>query len=374
MYHKDLKNYNILKQMNTNQVYNLSNIKQLIDLNGDVINFDLTFSVVSKNGKPFDALVVTQEMLDSGKELEYQQADGSINGKITNDKNNYNNYFLILKSDEPNECEVSIELTELQPNVTNPIIKKSKSSKNTNTNWKLIMFYCFIALVVLLLLYILYTVFFVKSNEIGLLKDDINGLNSKINGLNDGLNSKIVDLNYGLNSKIVDLNDGLNSKIVDLNDGLNNLNKGLNTKINGINDGLHGLSDGISGLSGTITKTLDGLEGGLTNKISESLDGLNNGFNDKFNESLNGLNGLSNKINEKFDGLNSGLTNKFDYNFEQLNNKLSELDGIGDKLKTGLSEMKGELVETISLPAEIKPPPISTDDIYQKIQNLKLKS
>lgn len=349
--------------MNTNQVYNLSNIKQLIDLNGDVINFDLTFSVVSKNGKPFDALVVTQEMLDSGKELEYQQADGSINGKITNDKNNYNNYFLILKSDEPNECEVSIELTELQPNVTlqpnNPITKKSKTSKNTNWNWKLIMFYCFIALVVLLLLYILYTVFFVKSNEIGSLKDDI----SKLNGLNDGLNSKIIDLN-----------DGLNNKIVNLNDGLNNLNKGLNTKINGINDGLQELSDGISGLSGTISKTLDGFEGGLTNKISESLDGLNNGFNNKFNESLNGLNGLSNKINEKFDGLNSGLTNKFDYNFEQLNNKLSELDGIGDKLKSGLSEMKGELVETISLPAEIKPPSISTDDIYQKIQNLKLKS
>jgi len=365
--------------MNTNQVYNLSNIKQLIDLNGDVINFDLTFEVVSKNNQPFDALVVTQEMLDSGKELEYQRTDGSINGKITNDKNKYNNYFLILKSDEPNECEVSIELVELQPNTTSPLpssstVKKSKSQKAFN--WKLILFYFFIALVVLLLIYICYVTFFQKNNAIDLLKDDID---TKLTGLKDGLNTKLIGLNDGLNSKLMGLNDGINSKLTGLNDGINkivNLNdevQGLNNKISGINDGLHGLSDGIHGLSGTITKTLDGFEGGLTNKISESLDGLNNGFNNKLNESLNGLN----KINEKFDGLNSGLSNKFDSSFQHINEKLSELDGIKDKLSSSLTEIKGELVETIgnnnSLP--IPPPPsISTDDIYQKIQNLKLKS
>ena len=62
-------------------------------------NFELDFQVEAKDGKQFDALVVTQEMLDSDTPLQYQKADGVISGKIISDKNVYQNYFLLLKSE-----------------------------------------------------------------------------------------------------------------------------------------------------------------------------------------------------------------------------------------------------------------------------------
>ena len=93
--------------------YSISSIKQLIDLNGSTVNFHLTFTVKSLNKEPFDALVVTQEMLDSNSPLNYQRADGEISGQIKNDNNVYNSYFLCLKSDKPMDVEVTVRMTEV---------------------------------------------------------------------------------------------------------------------------------------------------------------------------------------------------------------------------------------------------------------------
>lgn len=354
--------------MNTNQVYNLSNIKQLIDLNGDIVNFTLSFEVVSKSNKPFDALVVTQEMLDSGEELQYQRAEGSINGQITSDKDVYNNYFLILKSDEPNECDVSIELIEIQPTTTKKLSKKAgKSTQVKTTSWKSYLFYFFIAVVIVILIYILYTFLFQKTNDIVAIKDEISklstGIDEKITGLNDGISSKLNGLSTNITESLGGLEGGLTNKI----------------------------SQSLTGLEGGITSKIDGLEGGLSSKISKSIDGLNHGLSQS-------IDGLNNGLNEGLNGITSGLVNKFDTSFKEINHKLSELDGgiasklteldggisnkltelnggISNRLTSGLTEIKGELVETIGSIPEIKPPPlISNDDIYQKIQNLKLKS
>jgi len=101
------------KMVITTKNYKLSKIKQLIDLNGDLVNFDLTFSVKSTDGSNFEALVVTQEQIDSGEPLEYKKADGSISGSIVADKDLYQNYFLLLKSDNPVECEVKIDVNNV---------------------------------------------------------------------------------------------------------------------------------------------------------------------------------------------------------------------------------------------------------------------
>jgi len=97
----------------TTKTYKLSKIKQLIDLNGDTVNFDLTFSAKSSDGSKFDALVVSQDQLDSGEPLEYKKADGSISGSIVADKDVYQNYFLLLKSDNPVDCEVKIDMKNI---------------------------------------------------------------------------------------------------------------------------------------------------------------------------------------------------------------------------------------------------------------------
>jgi len=94
----------------TKKTYTLGKIKQLIDLNGDSTNFDLSFTITCQDETPFQILVVDQTTLDNTPELQYKQVTKTISGNIVNDKNVYQNYFLILKSDTP--CMVDVELVK----------------------------------------------------------------------------------------------------------------------------------------------------------------------------------------------------------------------------------------------------------------------
>jgi hypothetical protein len=89
--------------------HTIGKIKQLIDLNGDNTNFDLSFTVTCQDDTPFHLLVVDQTTLDNTPELQYKEVNGTISGNIVADKNIYQNYFLILKSE--NTCTVDIERT-----------------------------------------------------------------------------------------------------------------------------------------------------------------------------------------------------------------------------------------------------------------------
>jgi hypothetical protein len=81
----------------------------LIDLNQNMINFQCNF-VVQSQGVPFQAVVVTQEQLDSPDfQVEYQNVvNGIIEAEIENVSNVYNNYCLLLKSEQ--ECEVDVQI------------------------------------------------------------------------------------------------------------------------------------------------------------------------------------------------------------------------------------------------------------------------
>jgi hypothetical protein len=88
----------------------LGKIKQLVDLNGDSTNFDVSFKVTCHDDTPYNLLVVDQTTLDNIPELKYKEASKTISGNIVADKNVYQNYFLILKSARP--CIVDVELTK----------------------------------------------------------------------------------------------------------------------------------------------------------------------------------------------------------------------------------------------------------------------
>jgi hypothetical protein len=105
--------------MSTNvKTYSVSKVKQLIDLNGDSTNFDISFRVTSKNSAPFDILVVDQATLDGNPDLKYKNvSNGSISGRIKHDKNIYQNHFMILKSENACECNVEIQKTDLPKNI-----------------------------------------------------------------------------------------------------------------------------------------------------------------------------------------------------------------------------------------------------------------
>jgi hypothetical protein len=96
------------------QTHQIGKIKKLIDLNGETTNFDITFRVASRNKEPFEILVVDQTTLDNNPSLEYKKVDnGAISGNVIQDKNVYQNYFIILKADNPCECDVEIVKKEL---------------------------------------------------------------------------------------------------------------------------------------------------------------------------------------------------------------------------------------------------------------------
>ena len=102
-------------------IYNVGKIKQLIDLNSDRTNFELNFKVSSKNNLPFYAIVVNQKTLDNDDKLDYKHVtNGIITGNIVSDKNVYQSYFLLLKADEPCECNVTLDIKDIPANIPPP--------------------------------------------------------------------------------------------------------------------------------------------------------------------------------------------------------------------------------------------------------------
>jgi hypothetical protein len=115
------------EQMTTVKKIKLNSIKQLIDLNGDKVNFDLNVQVSSENKAHFDALVVTQKMLDSEQELVYKKVeDGVMSINISNDKGVYENYLLLLKSEKPVNCEIKIDIKDIPYNPEHEIKRKNE--------------------------------------------------------------------------------------------------------------------------------------------------------------------------------------------------------------------------------------------------------
>jgi hypothetical protein len=128
----------------TQKMYTLGKIKQLVDLNEDITNFDLTFSVTSQAGEEFDAVVVNQTRLDNDENIQYEKAPGTISGRISNDKGVYQNYFLLLKSEAPLQVDVVIDLNEIPKSVETvnqsipPLIPPRKQS---SINWKTMLIF-----------------------------------------------------------------------------------------------------------------------------------------------------------------------------------------------------------------------------------------
>lgn len=132
------------------KTYNVNKTKQLIDLNGDTTNFNIRFSVMSRNGAPFDIVVADQTTLDNSINLDYKKAgNGQMSGELKQDKNVYQNYFLVLKADQPCQCDVEIIKEEIPANIPplEPKVQKPMGqSPSQGINWK---FWLIIGIVVI---------------------------------------------------------------------------------------------------------------------------------------------------------------------------------------------------------------------------------
>lgn len=108
---------------------------QLIDLNKKLVNFKLDFNVQSLDNKDFDAVVMCQSEInnyDKLENIEMKSAPGKIGGTIIADNNKYENYFIILKSKEPQKVEITTTIEEIEPKEEEPIVELEENNKIEN--------------------------------------------------------------------------------------------------------------------------------------------------------------------------------------------------------------------------------------------------
>lgn len=122
----------------------LSKIRQLIDLNGNSVNFEVDYRVVSDSKKPFEIAIVSQTQLDRMPVLPYKKVNGVDQGTFSYNKGEYQNYFMVLKSDQGNSVNIEINKKELksQPNNFPPQYPReptspSSSSSSPSSSWKI---------------------------------------------------------------------------------------------------------------------------------------------------------------------------------------------------------------------------------------------
>lgn len=180
--------------------YTVTPQKQLIDLNGNMKNFELNFVVkASDSSKQFEAIVADQKMLDNNEELEYKKVTGSIGGTLVADKDVYQNYYLILKIPEgesPHDVTIEINKHEIPPNIEDiqpqPQIQsqsgfKSFLSRCYNINWKSIL----ILVVIGVIIFLFFKFFMNKKNNSSVTSEESSVLPSSklINSPNSPISS-----------------------------------------------------------------------------------------------------------------------------------------------------------------------------------------
>jgi hypothetical protein len=258
----------IVKNMSIKK-YNISSIKQLVDLNGRVVNFHLTFTVKSLTNEPFDALVVTQEMLDSNAPLNYQRAEGEISGQIKNDNNIYNSYFLCLKSDKVQEVEVKTTMEEVPANIvinpvqTNADIVHPRTPRPLRDNYyeddivvksekvSDYQFYVRLAVVFAVLACIgLGAYYYYQSQKkkgeeetgqavVGELKNDLSEISDKISKLSDGLS----DVTSKVNDSLSDVSHTLSDVTTKVSDSLGDVKLNFNNEFDKLHENIKPVSD-----------------------------------------------------------------------------------------------------------------------------------
>lgn len=168
--------------MTSVKTYSVSKKVQLIDINHDMINFKVEF--VLSSSKPFYALIIDQETLDNTElqNIEFRLVEDSISGEVISNKNVYQNYYIILKSDTPTDVEVQLfttplpdviepeetqyppqEVMDSPPETHTPPTETSSNTPSYNLySYKNIVMYI---LLISLVLYILYYMMYKKKNN-----------------------------------------------------------------------------------------------------------------------------------------------------------------------------------------------------------------
>ena len=380
----------------TTTVYNLNSIKQLIDLNGDRINFELQFKIDSTDGSPFDVLIVTQEMLDSGQELIYQKADGSIGGNIVADQGLYQNYLLLLKSDSPTEVTVYTQIKDLpmsqpqQQEVQQQEVQQQQfqqqqfqqqqfqqqrpqqhspiNKRKNKINWSNIILIA-IGIILLAIVCWMFYKYFTKDENIkkeildtDKLTHDIS--QSLVSTIDEKLNNSANNLTKTLTKTVDNINEKIDGKLNTLQDKFDNK----------LSSNLDELNENISKLPGKLSGNLNELNENIS-KLPSQLSGNLSELNDNISKLPSQLSDNFSKLHEQFQGdieKNNGLISEAignTLNKAQLSKSTdldsikSQLNDISDKLNNEDGQIKNPLSKSLN-----------KENLKNTIKNLKISS
>ena len=87
--------------------------KQLIDLNGEVVNFNLEFVITPSDAdkdKPYEIAITTQDKLDANAEIKFATIKGQFRKNLVNTSNNYQNFCLMINSDKPFKESMQLDI------------------------------------------------------------------------------------------------------------------------------------------------------------------------------------------------------------------------------------------------------------------------
>lgn len=162
--------------MNENKMVKLTKYMQLIDLNKELTNFDINFSVKERSGKSFQLAVVDQTTLDSGSDIPYETINGETSANLISNKDVYQNYFLCLKTIGNKSDNVVVDIningreipaetvTNTTQNTTTPQVVKTQTGVVAflKKNWKVII----VVIVLIAIGVFVYYYYFNKSSTV----------------------------------------------------------------------------------------------------------------------------------------------------------------------------------------------------------------
>jgi hypothetical protein len=368
--------------------YNLTSIKQLIDLNGDKVNFELQFKIDAKNGETFDALVVTQEIIDSGAELTYQKAEGSIGGNIVSDKGQYQNYLLLLKADKPTEVNVIIQIKDLPPPApAQPSVPENFQhqphphpyhqqqpypyqqqpypqqqpikSKNKKINWLNVIFIV-IGLILLGFVGWMFYKYYTKPQIQPQPQPQpiIQQINPEID------TSKITtEISKIVDGKINEIDNKLNDKLSVLESGINV----SSDKLNSFGDNFSSLHEQFKNIDGKVSEAIvqnTGIFDKVVDKVSDNNKGL-------FNEVLEKNTGMFNQVMEKQSNL---VSEAIETTLNKASTKL-DLSSVQSQLNDISSKLERDTVSQLSNPIPMTSSKSSKkESLSSQIKKLKISS
>jgi hypothetical protein len=379
----------------TTTTYNLTSIKQLIDLNGDKVNFEVQFKIDAKNGETFDALVVTQEMIDSGGDLNYQKAEGSIGGNIISDKGQYQNYLLLLKAEKPTEVNVTIQLKDLPPSQPeslpqqqvpnpNPIPNYPPNpnylppnpnypppnpnyhnyppypikNKKNKVNWLNIIFIVIGVILVGFVGWMFYK-YFTKNQIESQMHQEID--TDKItNEISKMVDNKITQIDNKLDNKLSELGSELDENSKKMSSSFGENFSTLHQQFKNIDDKVNESIVQNSGIVDKVVGKVNDNNQGLFNQVLDNNKGL-------VNEVLENNTGLINKVMEKQSGL---ITETVESTLDKASKSLLDLSSV----QTQLTDISSKLDRETS-PQLVNPLKTSKKDgLSSQIKNLKMNS